>query len=80
MRRNIFDTKRKFLELVKAVVESLSVAICRSGVSVVDLVRTKEPTHKSVLRTPKGQIHSNDPDWWKPIDGQEVDELLTWPG
>ena len=78
MQFSVADAKNKLPELIKAVEEGNSVTICRRGVPVVDIVRTKEPTHKKrLLGTLKGRIQIIDPDWWKPMTDEEVDDFLT---
>jgi prevent-host-death family protein len=41
MRVSVADAKNKLPELIKAVEDGEAVTICRHGVPVVDLVRTK---------------------------------------
>jgi hypothetical protein len=54
-----------------------AVTICRRGVPVVDIVRTQEPTRKKPkFGTLKGKIKIIDPDWWKPLTDEEVDDFL----
>ena len=49
-----------------------SVTICRRGVPVVDIVRTKRPARKPRrLGTLKGKIQIADPDWWKPMTPED---------
>jgi hypothetical protein len=44
---------------------------------VVDLVRTGKSKHqKPKLGTLRGRIVIHDPDWWKPMTDEEVDEFL----
>jgi prevent-host-death family protein len=77
MQVNVADAKNKLPELIKAVEDGESVTICRRGVPVVDIVRTKEPTRKKRrLGTLKGKIQILDPDWWKPLADEEVDALI----
>jgi prevent-host-death family protein len=77
MQVNVADAKNKLPELIKAVENGESVTICRRGVPVVDIVRTKEPTRKKRrLGTLKGKIQILDPDWWKPMADEEVDALI----
>lgn len=77
MQVNVADAKNKLPELIKAVEDGESVTICRRGVPVVDIVRTKEPTRKKRrLGTLKGKIQILDPDWWKPMADEEVDVLI----
>jgi prevent-host-death family protein len=77
MQLNVADAKNKLPGLIKAVENGESVTICRRGVPVVDIVRTKEPTRKKRrLGTLKGKIQILDPDWWKPMADEEVDALM----
>jgi prevent-host-death family protein len=77
MQFSVADAKNKLPELIKAVEEGNSVTICRRGVPVVDIVRTKEPSHKKrLLGTLKGKIRIIDPDWWKPMSDEEVEDFL----
>ena len=78
MQVNVADAKNKLPELIKAVENGESVTICRRGVPVVDMVRTKEPTGKKrrLGTTLKGKIQILDPDWWKPMADEEVDAFI----
>jgi prevent-host-death family protein len=77
MQCNVADAKNKLPELIRAVEDGESVTICRRGVPVVDIVRTKKPTRKKrTLGTLKGKIQVLDPNWWKPMTGDEVEALL----
>jgi prevent-host-death family protein len=77
MRVSVADAKNKLPELIKAVEDGEPVTICRRGVPVVDLVRTKQPTRKKrVLGTLKGKIQVLDPNWWKPMTEEEVETFL----
>jgi prevent-host-death family protein len=81
MQVNVADAKNKLPELIKAVEDGETVTICRRGVPVVDLVRTKEPTRKvRKLGTLKGQIQVLDPDWSKPMSDREVEDFLGGRG
>jgi prevent-host-death family protein len=78
MQVSVADAKNKLPELIKAVEDGKPVTICRRGVPVVDLVRTKKPSHKArMLGTLKGKIQILDPDWWKPMTDEEVEDFLT---
>jgi prevent-host-death family protein len=80
MQVSVADAKNKLPELIKAVEDGEPVTICRRGVPVVDLVRTKQPSRKTrMLGTLKGKIRILDPDWWKPMTDEEVQDLLTGP-
>ena len=77
MRISITDAKHKLPELIRKVEHGESVTICRRGVPVVDLVRSKQSIRrKPVLGTLKGKIKIIDPDWWKPMTDKEIDEFL----
>jgi prevent-host-death family protein len=77
MNLNVADAKNKLPELIKAVEGGESVTICRRGVPVVDIVRTRKPARSSrKFGTLKGKIQILDPDWWKPMGPEEVDAFL----
>jgi prevent-host-death family protein len=77
MQVSVADAKNKLPELIKAVEDGEPVTICRRGVPVVDIVRTKKPTRKKrVLGTLKGKIRLLDPNWWKPMTEEEVETFL----
>jgi prevent-host-death family protein len=77
MQVSVADAKNKLPELIKAVENGEAVTICRRGLPVVDIVRTKKPRRvKPRFGTLKGQIQIIDPDWWKPMTDEEVDELF----
>lgn len=81
MQLSVADAKNRLPELIKAVEDGESVTICRRGVPVVDIVRTKQPTRKKrTLGTLKGRIQIVDQDWWKPMTDAEVDDFLTGRG
>jgi len=77
MQVSVADAKNKLPELIKAVEDGETVTICRRGVPVVDVVRTKQSNGKKrTLGTLKGKIQILDPDWWKPMTDEEVENLL----
>lgn len=81
MQVSVADAKNKLPELIKAVEDGQPVTICRRGVPVVDIVRTEKPTRKKrALGTLKGKIQVLDPDWWKPMTGDEVEDFLSGRG
>ena len=81
MQVSVADAKNKLPELIKAVEDGEPVTICRRGVPVVDIVRTKEPARKKrTLGTLKGKIEILDPDWWKPMTDEEVEAFLVGRG
>jgi len=77
MEFSVADAKNKLPELIKAVEDGEAVTICRRGVPVVDIVRTKVPTRKKrIFGRLKGKIKIVDPNWWKPMTDEEVDDFL----
>ena len=77
MKVSVADAKNRLPELIKAAEEGEPVTICRRGKPVVDLVRTKAPAEgKREFGTLKGRIIEIDPDWWKPMTDEEVDDFL----
>ncbi len=78
MKVSVADAKNKLPELIKAVEDGNPVTICRRGVPVVDIVRTKKPGRKKrILGTLKGKIRILDPNWWKPMTDGEVETFLS---
>ena len=78
MQVSVADAKNKLPELIKAVEDGQPVTICRRGVPVVDMVRTKEPSRKKrTLGTLKGKIQVLDPNWWTPMTHKEVEDFLS---
>jgi prevent-host-death family protein len=81
MQFSVADAKNKLPELIKAVEDGESVTICRRGVPVVDIVRTKEATGKKrTLGTLKGKIQIIDADWWKPMNDREAEDFVAGRG
>ena len=77
MKVSVADAKNKLPELLKAVEDGASVTICRRGVPVVDLIRTRAANaEKPAFGTLRDLITINDPDWWKPMSDEEVGEFL----
>ena len=78
MEVSVADAKNKLPELIKAVEKGEPVTICRRGVPVVDIVRTRKPGRKvRKLGTMKGKIKIIDPDWWKPMTDEEVEDFIS---
>jgi len=68
MQVSLTAAKNKLPELIKAVEDGLPVTICRRGLPVVDIVRTRDLNRrKRTLGTLRGKIQVLDPDWWKPM-------------
>jgi prevent-host-death family protein len=81
MEVSVADAKNKLPELIKAVEDGEPVTICRRGVPVVDIVRTQKPTRrKRKLGTLRGKIQELDPNWWKPMTDEEVEDFLSGNG
>lgn len=77
MEVSVADAKNKLPKLIKAVENGEPVTICRRGVPVVDIVRTKKPAQKKpVFGSLRGKIQIYDPDWWKPMTDEEVEDLF----
>lgn len=77
MQVSVADAKNNLPELIKAVEDGKPVTICRRGVPVVDIVRTKKPARKKrTLGTLKGKIQILDPNWWKPMTHDETEAFL----
>jgi antitoxin (DNA-binding transcriptional repressor) of toxin-antitoxin stability system len=77
MRVSVADAKNKLPKLIKAVESGERVTICRRGVPVADIVRTKvAPVKERVLGQRRGEIRIIDPDWWKPMTDEGVDDFL----
>ena len=77
MKISVADAKNTLPQLIKAVEDGESVAICRRGTPVVDIVRTtKAHPEKPKFGTLKGKVTTLDPDWWKPMTNDGVDAFL----
>ena len=77
MKVSVAEAKNTLPKLIKAVEDGESVTICRHGTPVVDIVRTtKTHSEKPKFGTLKGRVTILDPDWWKPMTGDEVDAFL----
>jgi prevent-host-death family protein len=73
MQYSVADAKNKLTELIKAVEDGDSITICRGGLPIVDIVRTKRPTRKKrSLGTLKGKTEIIDPNWWKPMTAKRA--------
>jgi prevent-host-death family protein len=77
MKISVAEAKNQLPKLIRAVEDGESVTICRHGTPVVDIVRTtKAHAEKPKFGTLKGKVAVLDPDWWKPMTGDEVDALI----
>jgi prevent-host-death family protein len=77
MQVNVAEAKNKLPELIRAVEDGQPVTICRRGIPVADLVRTKKPARrKRRLGTLRGKIQILDPEWWKPMTEEELEAFV----
>jgi prevent-host-death family protein len=77
MKVSVADAKNRLPELINAAENGESVTICRRGTPVVDLVPTQAPREeKPQFGTLRGKVVEVDPDWWKPMTDEEVDDFL----
>ncbi|MFZ3332058.1 MAG: type II toxin-antitoxin system prevent-host-death family antitoxin [Candidatus Acidiferrales bacterium] len=77
MKVSVADAKNKLPELIKAAEAGETVTICRRGVPVVDMIRTKKPSRKKRrLGTLKGKIQVLEPEWWKPLSDGEAEAFV----
>jgi prevent-host-death family protein len=77
MKVSVAVAKNKLPKLLRAAEQGERVTICRHGKPVADLVRTtKAKRQKPKLGTMRGKIIIHDPDWWKPMTDEEVNEML----
>jgi len=78
MHVSVAEAKNELPELIKTVEGGETVTICRRGVPVVDVVRTKQSNGKKrTLGTLKGRIKIIDPGWWKPMTDEEVEKFVS---
>jgi prevent-host-death family protein len=76
MKVSVAEAKNALPKLIKAVERGESVTIHRHGTAVVDIVRTtKAHPERPKFGTLKGKVTALDPDWWKPMNAEEVDAL-----
>lgn len=77
MRVSVAEAKNKLTQLIHAVERGENITICRHGVPVVDLVKSKEEqVEPRKFGTAKGRGEILDPDWAKPVENAE--ELQAW--
>lgn len=77
MKVSVADAKNRLPQLIKAAENGEAVTICRRGNPVVDLVPTRSRTdNKPRFGTLRGKIVEVDPDWWKPMTDEEVEDFL----
>ena len=74
---SVADAKNRLPELIKAVEKGELVTICRRGKPIIDLIPTRNGTDdKPRFGTLRGKIVEVDPDWWKPMTDEEVEDFL----
>lgn len=77
MKVGVADAKNRLPELIKSVEDGERVTICRRGTPVVDMVPTQaQDEEKPKFGTLKGKVVEIEPDWWKPMTEEEVDDFL----
>jgi prevent-host-death family protein len=78
MEFSVADAKNRLPKLIKAAEQGEPITICRRGIPVVDIVRTKKLTRKKrTLGTLRGKIQVLDSNWWKPMSDSEVEDFLA---
>jgi prevent-host-death family protein len=77
MKVSVADAKNQLPKLIRAAEQGQRVTICRHGKPVVDLIRSVAGKRKKPrLGTLRGRVIVHDPDWWKPMAHEEVDEMF----
>ena len=77
MRVNLTDARKNFSKLIRAAERGEIVTICRRGVPVVELRPTTAARKRPKLGTLRGKIKIFDPNWWKPMTDDEVEDFLA---
>ena len=78
MQISVADAKNNLPELIKAAENGTPVTVCRRGVPVVDIVRTRKSARKKrTLGSLRGKIKVLDPNWWKPMTDKEAEKFLA---
>lgn len=77
MKVSVAQAKNKLPELIKAVESGESITICRRGVPIVDLVRTKATLHeKPIFGSLRERVVINDANWWHAMSDEEARAFL----
>ncbi|MGB2635496.1 MAG: type II toxin-antitoxin system prevent-host-death family antitoxin [Candidatus Acidiferrum sp.] len=77
MKVSVAEAQKKLAELIRAVECGEHVTICRRGKPVVEMIpTTKSGKKKPKFGTLKGKVIIHDPNWWKAMTDEEVDDLL----
>ncbi len=74
MEATIVEAKNNLSELIRKVESGEEILITRHGKAVAKLARVE--CKSRVLGGARGQIQEIDPDWWKPMTDQEVEDFL----
>jgi antitoxin (DNA-binding transcriptional repressor) of toxin-antitoxin stability system len=77
MRVNLTDARKNFSKLIRAAERGEIVTICRREVPVVELRATAAARKRPKLGTLRGKIKIFDPNWWKPMTDDEVEDFLA---
>jgi antitoxin (DNA-binding transcriptional repressor) of toxin-antitoxin stability system len=77
MQVNLTDARKNFSKLIRAAEQGESVTICRREVPVVELRATTAARKRPKLGTLRGKIKIFDPNWWKPMTDDEVEDFLA---
>jgi antitoxin (DNA-binding transcriptional repressor) of toxin-antitoxin stability system len=77
MQVNLTDARKNFSKLIRAAERGESVTICRREVPVVELRATTAARKRPKLGTLRGKIKIFDPNWWKPMTDDEVEDFLA---
>lgn len=75
MNVSVAEARNRLTELIKKVEDGEDVVIERRGKPVVQIVKAK-PKGLRRLGFLSGSTREIDPDWWKPMTDQEVDDFL----
>jgi antitoxin (DNA-binding transcriptional repressor) of toxin-antitoxin stability system len=77
MKISVAEAKNRLPELIRAVEAGECVTICRRGVPVVDMTRTKSSAgRKPIFGSLKDKVTIKDPQWWKPMSEKDVEVFL----
>jgi prevent-host-death family protein len=75
MEVSIVDAKNNLSDLIRKAEQGEEVLISRHGRTVAKLV--KAGPAKRVLGAARGQIVEIDPDWWKPMTEEEIEDFYA---
>jgi prevent-host-death family protein len=75
MEVSIVEAKNNLSDLIRRAERGEEVLISRYGRTVAKLV--KAGPAKRILGTARGQIIEIDPDWWKPMSDEEIEDFYA---